>query len=50
MFLSWFFILHLPRVNAHIHTETEWTSMFVVMASSGEAFLIAGSVCRGSKR
>src|ERR1700744_4065095 len=44
MFLVWFFILHLPRVLAHQHTEPEWTSLFVVLASSGEAFLIAGSV------
>jgi len=43
MFLLWFFILHLPLVMAQIHTEPEWTSMFVVLASSGEAFLIAGS-------
>ena len=43
IFLLWFFILHLPRVMAQIHTEPEWTSLFVVLASSGEAFLIAGS-------
>lgn len=52
MFLLWFFILHLPRVLAHQHTEAEWTSLFVVLASGGEAFLIAGSVyiARKSKR
>jgi uncharacterized membrane protein len=46
MFLAWFFILHLPRVMANQHTEPEWTSMFVVLASSGEAFLIAGSAAK----
>ncbi len=50
MFLLWFFVLHLPRVLAHQHIEPEWTSMFVVLASSGEAFLIAGSVLKRGKR
>lgn len=49
MFLVWFFILHLPRVFAHQHTEPEWTSLFVVLASSGEAFLVAGSVVRNKR-
>lgn len=47
MFLLWFFILHLPRVLTHLHTEPEWTSMFIVLASSGEALLIAGSTSKG---
>jgi len=47
MFLLWFFILHLPRVLTHLHTEPEWTSMFIVLASSGEALLIAGSASKG---
>jgi len=51
MFLLWFFILHLPRVVSNIHTEPEWTSMFVVLASSGVAFLMAGSTAaKPSKR
>jgi uncharacterized membrane protein len=41
MFLIWFTILHLPRVVANMHTEPEWTSMFVVLGFSGMAFLIA---------
>ena len=49
MFLLWFFILHLPRVLANQHVEPEWTSMFVVLASSGEAFLIAGSALKTKK-
>jgi hypothetical protein len=43
MFFIWFCILHLPRVVASPHSETEWTSMFVVLIYSGIALLIAGS-------
>jgi len=43
MFFIWFCILHIPRVVASPHTETEWTSMFVVLIFSGIALLIAGS-------
>ncbi|WP_158990986.1 hypothetical protein [Mucilaginibacter sp. L196] len=43
MFFIWFCILHIPRVIASPHTETEWTSMFVVLIFSGIALLIAGS-------
>jgi len=49
MFLLWLFILHLPRVLAHQHTEPEWSSMFIVLASSGEALLIAGSVSNAKR-
>ncbi|MBB6110057.1 hypothetical protein [Mucilaginibacter lappiensis] len=42
MFLIWVLILHLPRVIASIHTEPEWTSLFVALAFSGISFLIAG--------
>jgi uncharacterized membrane protein len=42
MFLIWVLILHLPRVIAGIHTEPEWTSLFVALAFSGISFLIAG--------
>jgi hypothetical protein len=43
VFFIWFCILHIPRVAASPHTETEWTSMFVVLIFSGIALLIAGS-------
>jgi uncharacterized membrane protein len=42
MFLIWVLILHLPRVTANVHTEPEWTSLFVALAFSGISFLIAG--------
>jgi len=42
MFLIWVLILHLPRVIANVHTEPEWTSLFVALAFSGISFLIAG--------
>ncbi len=43
MFFIWFCILHIPRVVASPHTETGWTSLFVVLIFSGIALLIAGS-------
>ncbi len=43
MFFIWFCILHIPRVAASLHSETEWTSLFVVLIFSGIALLIAGS-------
>jgi uncharacterized membrane protein len=46
MFFIWVLILHLPRVIANIHTEPEWTSLFVALAFSGIAILIAGSAFR----
>jgi uncharacterized membrane protein len=42
MFLLWVPILHAPRVAANIHTETEWTSMFVALAIGG-IFLVLGA-------
>jgi uncharacterized membrane protein len=41
MFLLWVLILHLPRVISNIHTETEWTSLFVALAMSGISFMIS---------
>ena len=44
MFFLWVLILHLPRVAAAPHNGNEWTSLFVALAMSGGALLIAGSV------
>jgi uncharacterized membrane protein YphA (DoxX/SURF4 family) len=44
MFLTWFLILHLPRVFAAPHNGNEWTSAFVALAMSGAAFLLAANV------
>jgi len=46
MFILWVLILHLPRVISNNKSEAGWTSMFVALAMSGVAFLIAGSVKR----
>jgi len=43
MFFSWVFILHLPRVIAASRNGNEWTSMFVALAMSGGAWIVAGS-------
>lgn len=42
MFLLWFAVLHLPRVIAQPRTETEWTSLFVVLAMAGISLMLAG--------
>jgi hypothetical protein len=43
MFFIWFCILHIPLVIALNKVEAEWTSLFVVLASSGVALLIVAS-------
>lgn len=40
MFSSWVVVLHLPRVIANVHTETEWTSLCVASAMAGIGFMI----------
>ncbi|MBZ5651595.1 MAG: DoxX family membrane protein [Acidobacteriia bacterium] len=47
MFFLWVLIVHLPRVTATPHNGNEWTSLFVALAMSGGALLIAGSVKGG---
>lgn len=41
MFLLWVIVLHLPRVAAAPHNGNEWTSLFVALAMSGGAFMLA---------
>ena len=43
MFFLWVLILHLPRVATAPHNGNEWTSLFVALAMSGGALLVAGS-------
>ena len=43
MFFLWFWMLHVPRVIEHSGTETEWTSMFIVMAMCGISLLVMGT-------
>jgi hypothetical protein len=42
MFLLWVVVLHLPRAAAALHKGNEWTSLFVALAMSGGAFMLAG--------
>ena len=42
MFLLWVLVLHLPRVAAALHNGNGWTSLFVALAMSGGAFMLAG--------
>ena len=44
MFFLWVVMLHAPRVAAAPHNADEWVSMFVALAMSGGAFVVAGSL------
>jgi uncharacterized membrane protein len=46
MFLLWVLILHAPRVVRALHNGNEWTSMFVALAMSGAAFIVAAAFAR----
>jgi uncharacterized membrane protein len=48
MFLLWVLILHAPRVAGALHNGDEWTSLFVALALSGGAFIIAGALRENS--
>ncbi|RFM29036.1 hypothetical protein [Deminuibacter soli] len=50
MFLLWFVLLHIPRVAAQPRTETEWTSLFVVLGMGGIALLVAAAVVQPAAR
>jgi uncharacterized membrane protein len=43
MFLFWVVLLHAPRAIAKLQSEPEWTSLFIALAMSGIAFMMAGS-------
>jgi uncharacterized membrane protein YphA (DoxX/SURF4 family) len=44
MISSWLFIIHIPRVVATPHDRHEWTTLFVAIALSGAAWILAGSL------
>jgi uncharacterized membrane protein YphA (DoxX/SURF4 family) len=44
MFFLWVVMLHAPRVVAALHNANEWTSMFVALAMSGGAWVVAGAM------
>jgi len=49
MFFLWFLVLHIPLVIASYQSETQWTSIAVVLAASGISFLFAGwAMCKPS--
>jgi hypothetical protein len=43
MFFLWVVTLHAPRVAAAVHNGDEWNSLFMCLAMSGFAFILAGS-------
>ncbi|MFI4959111.1 MAG: hypothetical protein ACHP7C_08115 [Lysobacterales bacterium] len=48
MFGSWVLIVHVPRVLASPHDQSEWTSLCVAIALCGGAWLMAGYFARSS--
>ena len=44
MYGSWVLIVHIPRVMAAPHDAFEWNGVFVALALSGSALVVAGSV------
>lgn len=44
MLSSWVLILHIPRVAAALHDRHEWTTLFIALAISGVAWIVAGSL------
>jgi uncharacterized membrane protein len=44
MFSLWVLIVHAPRVAAHLRNGNEWTSLFIALAMSGGAWLVAGTL------
>jgi len=44
MFITWVFILHLPRVASAPHNGNEWTSAFVALAMCGGAWIVAATL------
>ena len=48
MFFSWVLILHAPRVASALHNGNEWTSLFIALAMSGGAFVVAGATAKRS--
>jgi uncharacterized membrane protein len=49
MFLSWFLLLHLPRVlsAARSHNPNEWSSAFIALGMCGASWIIANDSLRG---
>ncbi len=42
VFFVWVLVLHLPRCINNMHTEAEWTSLFVAFAMGSTALMFAG--------
>jgi uncharacterized membrane protein len=50
MVSSWIVILHIPRVIAALHDRHEWTTLFIAVAITGAAWVLAGSYDAVSKK
>jgi uncharacterized membrane protein len=48
MYLSWFFVLHIPRVIATPHDPFEWNGAFVALMLSGAAFIVAATFIKSA--
>jgi uncharacterized membrane protein len=47
LFLLFVVTLHIPRVAGALHNGNEWTSLFIALAMSGSAFVLAGAMADG---
>ena len=46
MLSSWVLILHIPRVVAAVGDRHEWNTLFLAVAQTGAAWIVAGSLER----
>jgi uncharacterized membrane protein YphA (DoxX/SURF4 family) len=46
MLSSWVLILHIPRVAAAVGDRHEWNTLFLAVAQTGAAWIVAGSLER----
>jgi hypothetical protein len=46
MLSSWVLILHIPRVVAAVGDRHEWDTLFLAVAQTGAAWIVAGSLER----
>lgn len=46
MLSSWVLIVHIPRVYATPNDRHEWTTLFIAIALSGAAWIVAGNIAQ----
>lgn len=49
MYLSWVFVLHMPRVVTMAKDPVEWNGIFVALMLSGAAFIVAATFIKSAE-